>query len=213
MSTETPFEPLDPRGAVLGDEVYTVLGEAIRDGRLRPGERVRDIDLAARLGVSRTPVREALQRLERIGLVEISANRYTRISEPRDNDLTDTREFMTHIVGGCLSIALPRCDDTALESILTALDGAVAASLAEDVVELLVANARFYQAAIRATGNSVYITVMREAGFALQRNLNGWEPEIRDREARTDCYRRLREAVAARDVEQAVEYLRKVDGR
>jgi DNA-binding GntR family transcriptional regulator len=213
MSTETPFEPLDPRGAALGDEVYTVLGEAIRDGRLAPGERVRDIDLAARLGISRTPVREALQRLERIGLVEVAANRYTRISTPRDNDLDDTREFMTHIVGGCLEIALRRCDDDALQTIITALEGAVEASLAEDVTELLVANARFYQAAIRATGNSVYITVMREAGFALQRNLNGWTPEISDRDERTDCYRSLRQAVAERDVDEAIRHLRRIDGK
>ena len=59
----TPFAPLEPTGAVLGDEVYALLGEAILDGRLSAGERLRDQELAERLGVSRTPVREALQRL------------------------------------------------------------------------------------------------------------------------------------------------------
>src|SRR6478752_2512141 len=73
-----PFSPLDPRGTVLGDEVFARLGEAILDGQLAPGERLRDHELAQRLGVSRTPVREALQRLERTGLVEVSPNRYTR---------------------------------------------------------------------------------------------------------------------------------------
>ena len=78
-----PFGPLEPRGAVLGDEVYALLGEAILDGRLPAGERLRDQELAERLGVSRTPVREALQRLERTGLVEVAPNRYTRVSDSR----------------------------------------------------------------------------------------------------------------------------------
>ena len=70
-----PLAPLVPRGTVLGDEVYARLGEAILDGSLAPGERLRDHDLAEWLGVSRTPVREALQRLERVGLVEVSPHR------------------------------------------------------------------------------------------------------------------------------------------
>jgi len=52
-------------GTILSDEVYSCIGAAILDGRLRPGQRLRDVDLAAELGISRTPVREALQRLER----------------------------------------------------------------------------------------------------------------------------------------------------
>jgi DNA-binding GntR family transcriptional regulator len=62
------------------DEVYAALLEWIVDGTLGPGERVRDKELAEALGVSRTPVREALQRLEDAGLVETSASRWTRVA-------------------------------------------------------------------------------------------------------------------------------------
>ena len=58
-------------GVSLSDEVYARIGAAIVDGSLAPGERLRDGDIAAQLGISRTPVREALQRLERFGLVEL----------------------------------------------------------------------------------------------------------------------------------------------
>ena len=51
-----------------------------RDGRLRPGELLRDQDIAATVGVSRTPVREALRRLEDEGLVETALNRWTRVA-------------------------------------------------------------------------------------------------------------------------------------
>src|SRR3546814_15601218 len=54
--------------ASLADQAYEGLLAAIGEGRLRPGDRVRETALAAELGISRTPIREALQRLARDGL-------------------------------------------------------------------------------------------------------------------------------------------------
>ena len=62
------------------EEVYGRLRAWIIDGRLRPGELLRDQDIAATVGVSRTPVREALRRLEDEGLVETALNRWTRMA-------------------------------------------------------------------------------------------------------------------------------------
>jgi DNA-binding GntR family transcriptional regulator len=60
--------------------VYERLLEAVHHGDLLPGQRISDAELAARFGVSRTPVREALQRLRDIGIIEASASRFTRVS-------------------------------------------------------------------------------------------------------------------------------------
>jgi DNA-binding GntR family transcriptional regulator len=57
-----------------------VIRDAIVDGTLVPGERLNDVELAEWLGVSRTPVREALARLEQAGLVQTKPGRYTRVS-------------------------------------------------------------------------------------------------------------------------------------
>ena len=64
----------------IREEVYDTLLSWIMDGVLKPGEKILDKDLASHLGVSRTPVREALRRLEDKHLVESAANRWTRIS-------------------------------------------------------------------------------------------------------------------------------------
>lgn len=64
----------------MRDEVYDKLLHWIMEGVLRPGEKIVDKDLAEHMGVSRTPVREALRRLEDKDLVESSANRWTRVS-------------------------------------------------------------------------------------------------------------------------------------
>src|SRR5579864_6094413 len=76
MQTQT-LEKIDR--IPLRERVYQLVQQAIVSGELHPGQRVRDLDLAARLGVSRTPVREALQRLEDEGLVETLPGALTRI--------------------------------------------------------------------------------------------------------------------------------------
>ena len=60
--------------------IFNTLLSDIHDGRLAPGERISDGLLAEQFQVSRTPVREAIQRLRNLGLVEASASRYTRVA-------------------------------------------------------------------------------------------------------------------------------------
>jgi DNA-binding GntR family transcriptional regulator len=64
----------------LRERVYRALRDALVAGELAPGARLRDQELAERLGVSRTPVREALQRLEDEGLVETAPRAQTRVA-------------------------------------------------------------------------------------------------------------------------------------
>lgn len=73
-----PIE-LVPR-RLLRDEAYRVLRSAIVTGELEPGRLIRDTELAAQTGLSRTPVREALARLADEGLVESKPNAYTRVT-------------------------------------------------------------------------------------------------------------------------------------
>ncbi|NMO00877.1 GntR family transcriptional regulator [Gordonia sp. TBRC 11910] len=74
-NTSRPIEK-----AKLRDTIYDTLLEWIVDGTLEPGERIRDAELAEHLGVSRTPVREALQQLGHEGLIETMASRSTCVA-------------------------------------------------------------------------------------------------------------------------------------
>ncbi len=74
----------------VGENLYAELLTSILNGRVEPGERTNDVALARELGISRTPVREALQRLRSIGVVEAEPNRFTRVAiispeQVRDN--------------------------------------------------------------------------------------------------------------------------------
>jgi DNA-binding GntR family transcriptional regulator len=78
LQLEIDLSDFAPGG--VGDVVYEALLAAINEGRLTPGQRIHDNALAGQLGVSRTPVREALQRLRNDGMIEASAHRYTRVA-------------------------------------------------------------------------------------------------------------------------------------
>lgn len=212
MTSDAAFAPVDPRGTVLGDEVYRILGEAIIDGRLSPGERVRDVELAERLGVSRTPVREALQRLERCGLVEIVANRWTRVSIPDEQLVSATHELVMYVMGNAIRMALRRCCDQVLALLLAGIDDMTAASAADDQPGLHRTSMQFFTAVTYATENPALQSMLHEREFALRRTLMGWRPHLTDVAERTDMYRVLREAVAHRDGDAAERILRMQQG-
>ncbi len=68
------------KGSPVVTDVFEQLLAAVHRGELVPGQRISDAQLAEQFGVSRTPVREALQRLREIGVIEASASRFTRVA-------------------------------------------------------------------------------------------------------------------------------------
>lgn len=92
---------------LLRDEVYRSIRDAIVRGELVPGEKLRDSELEAWLGVSRTPIREALLRLNRAGLVEARPGSVTRVAP---EDLEHVRHGQ-QIAGELHSLAVRLCGE------------------------------------------------------------------------------------------------------
>lgn len=92
---------------LLSDEVYKQLKDAIVRSELEPGEKIRDIDLAERFGLSRTPVREALARLTDAGLVETKPASYTRVSTLNREDIQYTLEVLRALDSLAITTAVP----------------------------------------------------------------------------------------------------------
>jgi hypothetical protein len=124
MPVPTGADAPAPR-RLLRDVVFEKMIEAIQDGTLQAGERLNDDELVAWLGVSRTPIREAIAKLVDYGLVEMEANRYTRIVRP-------TFEMYQHAVqmlGGFHELsarwAFPRFTDADVRDYLRLCDVAL----------------------------------------------------------------------------------------
>ncbi|MGO1768527.1 MAG: GntR family transcriptional regulator [Microbacterium sp.] len=81
----------------LAEGVYERLVALIRDGELAPGDPIRDLELADQFGVSRTPVREAIQRLERAGLIDIWPGRQTTVRRIADDDATSLHRYFAEV--------------------------------------------------------------------------------------------------------------------
>jgi DNA-binding transcriptional regulator YhcF (GntR family) len=112
------------RRQLLSDDVFRALRDAVLDGVLEPGERLRDDELVRWLGVSRTPIRNALDRLRGAGLVELAANRWTRVRDPDDSVLGDSAAVVAALHRAAAVIALARLDDRSVDEVSVGLGAA-----------------------------------------------------------------------------------------
>ena len=159
-----------PRRRTLArDTAYHDLRDWILDGTLAPGERLHDVALAERLGVSRTPVREALQRLEDEDLVETSPNRWTRVA-PLDPAIAgDLYPIIWRLETLALELAAFELDEPELDQmeranrqLLTALD-------AGDASGASTADYDFHRVFIDRCGNEELTAILQAAKVKLRR--------------------------------------------
>jgi DNA-binding GntR family transcriptional regulator len=114
------------RAETSAGRTVTAVRELILRGDFPPGARLGEVELAERLGVSRTPVREALGRLAAEGLVEIVPNRGARVTSWTVAELEDVFDLRTALEPRLTALAVPRADAVAI----AALDELAAAMLA-----------------------------------------------------------------------------------
>ena len=143
------IEPVPLEKTLMRDDVYQNLKSWIVQGTLEPEEKLRDIDLANQLGVSRTPVREALRRLEDEGLVETKQNAWTRVSKVDVSLASRIYPILRLLEPLALELAVPqfsskdfkrlRVLNTAIKKALDAGDGKTAALHDTDFHEVFIA--------------------------------------------------------------------------
>jgi len=96
----------------LGLEAYARIRAAIRDGTLVPGERLTETDLAGRFGVSRTPVRQAIARLEAEGLLTHEARRGVTVTRPDHQQVVELYVMREVLEGAAARLAAQHASDT-----------------------------------------------------------------------------------------------------
>jgi DNA-binding GntR family transcriptional regulator len=137
---------------VATDGIYDRVRADIVHGALRPNQRLVEIELAERLGVSRTPVRETLQRLTLEGLVQRDRGRWV-VHEHSPDEIRAIYEVRAALEGYAAFLAADRATASeldALEALYPAGDAALALG-PDDQVEL---NERFHDGVIAAAGNA-----------------------------------------------------------
>ncbi len=140
------------RGGAV-QRVEAALLNDISSGVLSPGERLDEVQLTERFGVSRTPVREALSRLTAQGILVPGAKRGVQVAEYSREELAQIFEAMHEIEVACARIVSQRISLLSRSEIEIAQKACVIAAEANDLSGFLQANENFHQAIYRATGN------------------------------------------------------------
>ena len=135
--------------------VYTTIVDAIHNGDLEPGDRISEVAIAERLGISRSPVREALARLAHDGLVEQRPRRGTFVAEFTEKDIAEIREARAMIEARAAREACLKIGEAEERKLRGLIDKMEDSALELDWTKTAVLNARFHEAIVEIADNNV----------------------------------------------------------
>lgn len=170
----------------LRDVVFHTLRQAILRGELEPGERLMEIHLAQRLGVSRTPIREAIRKLELEGLVVMIPRRGAVVASITEKDMKDVLEVRRTLEMLAVEVACDRISPEELQKLREASEMFQATCDSGDLIRLAQADVAFHEVIYNATGNQRLVTTLNN----LREQMYRYRMEqLKD----TSSYERLRE--------------------
>lgn len=153
----------------LRDVVFNTLRDAILTGKLVPGERLMENQLAEKLGVSRTPVREALRMLELENLVELVPRKGAQVLDMSEKDIINILEVRSALEGLATSVACKKMskeDLQQLKNMEVDFEKAVAENDVEHFVDI---DEDFHDLIFAATENDKLINIFRNLRIQLYR--------------------------------------------
>lgn len=209
-------QPLPASRRLLRDDVYDRILSAILEGTLKPGERLHDEELQQWLGVSRTPIRQALERIVEIGLIEMSPNRYTRVSLPDLNKLIGILEINVALWNLALEKTVTKLTDgqiyelnsysKQIAEICEKTNSAEISDSAHKLTKLILKYTNFF---IDVANNEVLDTTIKDMQPQLTYMLRA-TISILDPEVIKECFTSLNRDNQKRDANKSKEHLEKL---
>ena len=189
----------------LRDVVFNTLRRAILKGELKPGERLMEIALAERLGVSRTPIREAMRKLELEGLVVMIPRRGAQVANITEKDLNDVLEVRIALENMAIEKACARMTEREMEGLIRAAEKFEQGVEDGNPVNLAEADEAFHEIIYQASGNARLIQVLNNLREQIYRSRVEYLKEEDMRNQLVREHRELIRAIRERDVEKARE--------
>ena len=189
----------------LREVVFKTLRQSILTGELKPGERLMEIHLAEKLGVSRTPIREAIRKLELEGLVTMIPRRGAEVAKISEKNLKDVLEVRTCLDSLAVRLACQRITDEQIDDLKKACDDFVLATKTGEATAITKADVKLHDVIVRATGNErlqqmihTLSEQMYRYRFEYIKDVSTHEQLIAEHRILFDCIRNKDKATAAK---------------
>ena len=178
----------------LRDVVFNTLRQAILRGELKPGERLMEIQLANKLGVSRTPIREAIRKLELEGLVLMIPRKGAEVAEITEKNMRDVLEVRKALEELAVQLACDKITKEEIEEMKKATEDFKKILKSKDITEIAEADVRFHDIIYMATDNQKLIQLLNN----LREQMYRYRLEyVKDTEYHAVLLREHQELVAA----------------
>lgn len=187
----------------LRDIVFKTLREAIINGELKPGERLMEIKLAGEMGVSRTPVREAIRKLELEGLVIMTPRKGAEVASINEKDLREVLEIRRALEGLACVLASKKITDEQLGELKEINNELAQIISSSDVEKIAALDVKFHDAIYNATGNGRLIVGIHQMKEHIFRYRREYIKDLKNRESIVNDHNRIIEALEKRDGDAA----------
>ena len=191
----------------LRDVVFNTLRRAILKGELKPGERLMEITLADKLGVSRTPIREAIRKLELEGLVVMAPRKGAKVASITERDLNDVLEVRKGMEVLAISLACKRITGEELEKLETIEQSFQKLIESGNLTELAEMDVKFHDTIYQATNNQRLVQLLNNLREQMYRYRMEYLKDIAVRRTLAEEHKAICRALRERDEQQAEEYV------
>lgn len=191
----------------LRDVVFHTLRKGILRGDLKPNERLMEIKLADRLGVSRTPIREAIRMLQLEGLVVNIPRKGAHVAKITEKDLKDVLEVRTGLEDLSVKLASERITSAQIRRLQDASERFAAAAHDENLIELAEADEAFHAVIYEATGNDRLVQMLNNIKDQMYRYRVEYLKDIESRDLLSREHRSLCELLEKRNGEAAADLM------
>ena len=187
----------------LRDVVFNTLRQAILTGELKPGERLMEIHLANKLGVSRTPIREAIRKLELEGLVTMIPRRGAEVAQITEKSMNDVLEVRRAMDALCVELACDRITPEELQDLKKACDTFEAAVKTDDIKQIAQADVALHDIIVQATGNQRLIQLVNNLSEQMYRYRFEYIKDFSQHERLVEEHKVIYESIVKKDKETA----------
>ncbi len=189
----------------LRDVVFNTLRQAILRGELEPGERLPEIQLADKLGVSRTPIREAIRKLELEGLVIMIPRKGAVVAEITEKSLRDVLEVRRALEELSVKLACEKIQEEEIEELKVAAKEFEDALKTGDVTAYAEADVKFHDIIYHTTDNERLIQLLNNLSEQMYRYRVEYLKREDSHETLLAEHQYIIEMLKKRDVKRAVE--------